>query len=219
MKTVSSFILVIFFNFCFGQDADRIDNKICVKINPLNFIDPYGGYSYRLGAEFKIHDNVAGSIAYGRYFSYGNKKIDLKINAFGYILLPEIKIYLNKTKLTTGRFLSLEFLHKKITYDYEDSIKIGANPVYQKQYTISKNISCLTVKYGDLKVYEKRFLFEWYVGIGVRFSNGYNTLTEQESNGILTGENHGDLISDGQRAINYVSPNLILGLKLGYSFK
>jgi hypothetical protein len=219
MKKKILIILILFcYNKNFAQINNGIDNKFSIKVNPLALIDVYGSYSYRIGAEFKIYKNFATSIELGNYFNYG-KNDGLRDNSKGFIIKPEIKMYLNENKLTTGEFVSLEYQYKEIAFNYNDSIKTAPIPTYEKEYRIYKNISCINLKYGNLKVYKNNFLFEYYFGAGIRVCKGYNSLSEIENNGVLTGEGHGSEIGDAQRSINYVKLNLTLGFKLGYSFK
>jgi hypothetical protein len=200
-------------------DTTLIDNKICIKTSPLALIDPYGCYSYRLGMEFKLIHNTAFSFELGKYYGVGNKKLDLKIHPRGFIIRPEIKYYLNKDKLSVGTFLSLDFFYKKINFDYKDSIHLPSIATFQKQYSIWKEVYSINARYGSLIVHKKKLTVEWYVGGGVRFIKGRNSLSPDENEHILTGENHGDLIGDGQRAVSGVWPNLTIGFKLGYSIK
>jgi hypothetical protein len=200
-----------------AQETSAGDNLLSIKTTPTAFIDIYGGYSYRLGLEAKLHHNIAAAIEYGRYYNIGNTGI--KIDPKGFIVKPEWRVYLNNKQQTTGSYISLEYMYKKIVYDYKDSIRMPLTPVFQKQYTIHKNVQALAIKYGELKVYRNRFIFEWYAGAGIRWINGYNSLSEQENDGLLTGENHGDMIGDGQRAIDGLYPHISLGFKIGYSIK
>lgn len=221
MKGLLCIIVGVFIGgFCLAQEPNRIDNRICIKVNPLALIDVYGSFSYRLGAELKVYRNIAASFELGKYFSVGeNSQLEIRDHSSGWILRPEVKVYFNRQGLTSGRFISMEYIRKKITFNYTDSIQMGTASPYPQTYTIWKDISCITAKYGNLKVYKKGFVFEWFVGAGVRFCSGHNSLTPEENAGVLTGENHGDLIGFGQRSINYVAPNFSIGFKLGYCFK
>ena len=112
-------------------------------------------------------------------------------------------------------------MYKNISFDYVDSIRIAPKPTYEKRYTIYKEISCVTFKWGELTVYDNNFLFEWYAGVGFRFYTcGHNTLSDEENKGVLTGEGHGDLVGSGQRVnAPFWFPNLNLGFKVGYMIK
>lgn len=220
MKFKLTTLFIAFTNICFAQHEIPIENKISIKTSPLSLIDPFGGYSYRIGTEFKISRNIAATIEYGRYFSIGKSdKINLKLNTRGFIIKPELKMYLNNRKQTQGKYIALEFLFKKINFDYKDSIKLSSQPVFQKKYNIFKNIYCINAKYGKLNIYTNKFVFEWYIGIGLRFINGHTSLSKEESDGVLTGENHGDIIGKLQREISHIYPNLNAGIKIGYLLK
>ena len=224
MKKPRAILFVFLFslmrNHSFCQDEKFSDNKFCIKTSPLALIDVYGSYSWRLGTEFKVSGNTAMSLEYGTYFNYGNNRnINLRWDSKGFIIRPELKVYLNREKFCSGPFLSLEYLYKDIAFNFEDSIKLGSNPPFFKDYRIFKHISAITVKYGELRINDDGFIFEWYVGAGVRICRGHNTLTPEEDKGVLTGEGHGDVISAGQRWVNYVAPNLSAGFKIGWRLK
>ena len=224
MKTLITLIFFALTHFLDAQSDSSVQyNRFSLKLTPLALIDVFGGNSYRIGTEFKLKNNIAASLEYGKYFSYSAKGFfePLKIGTKGNIIRAEVKYYRNKNKLCSGDFFSIEYLYKNISFDYIDSVNIVSKPTYEKQYTIYKEISSLTFKLGNLTVYKNRLLFEWYLGAGIRFYTcGHNTLTEEERNGLLTGEGHGDLVGDSQR-VNAVKllPNLSAGIKVGYMFK
>lgn len=223
MKILITIVFISFAQLLAAQTRENENNRFSLKITPLALIDIFGGNSYRIGSEFKLKNNVAASLEYGNYFSYRAKGFfePLKIGTRGTIIRTELKYYLNRDKLCSGDFISIEYLYKNISFDYIDSIRIVLKPVYEKRYTIYKEISCLTFKFGNLTVYKNHLLVEWYAGVGLRFFTcGHNTLTDEEKNWVLTGEGHGDLVGDGQR-INAprLLPNLNAGIKVGYMFK
>ena len=218
MKKILLIILLINSSIFYSQVINNIDNKFSLKFNPLALIDPFGGYSFRIGSEFKIYKNYAMSIELGKYVNYA-ENYSIRDNVQGYIIKPEIKYYLYNNNLTSGNYFSLEYQYKETSFNYSDSIRIAPQPTYSKDYKINKTINVINLKFGQLKVYQKRFLYEWFVGAGIRFCKGYNSLSEIENNSILTGENHGSDIGSGQRNINYVLPNFTVGFKIGYSFK
>lgn len=223
MKIRTTIFFLLLAQLLTAQDSISERNRFSLKVTPLALLDIYGGNSCRIGAEFKLRNNIAASLEYGTYFSYSAKGFftPVKIGTRGNIIRAEVKYYRNKDKLCTGDFLSIEYMYKNITFDYIDSISIASKPTYEKQYTIYKEISCLTFKVGNLTVFNNNMLFEWYAGLGLRFYTcGHNTLTEEENKGILTSEGHGDLVGDAQRVNAFkVLPNISLGIKLGYMFK
>jgi hypothetical protein len=223
MRTIILFIILISTKIVCGQKDSVVDNRFCINTAPLSFIDVFGGNSYRIGLEYKLYKNIAHSIEIGKYFNYSAKGFftPLKINPQGFIIRTSLKYYLNKKSRTVGDYLSIEYLYKNITFDYLDSIRIKPNPVFQKQYTIHKEISAVTIKYGSTKIFKNRFVIDLYAGIGARFfTKGYSTLTPEEEAGVLTGENHDDLVGGGQRVYkDFWIPNLNAGIKLGFRVK
>ena len=219
MKILTTIIFVALAHLLAAQPNETENNRFSLKINPLPLLDIYGGISWRIGTEFKLKNNIAASLEYGKYFNYGTK--GLKLNTKGDIIRVEVKYYRNDDKLCLGGFFSLEYLYKNTSFDYIDSIKIASTPTYEKRYTIYKEISCLTFKVGELNVYKNHFLVEWYMGVGLRFYTcGHNTLTDEENDGVLRGEGHGDLSGDAMRVNAFkIFPNLSAGVKLGFKFK
>ena len=224
MKKIILLLLILFSKVIFSQEIRnewKEDLKLWVNTAPLALIDAFAGPSYRLGFEFKLYRNVSLSLEAGKYYSYdvkGGLALPQK-GIHGFIIRPEIKFYLNDEKNTLGNYIAIEYLHKEITFNYTDSIAIKPMPKYEKTYTIYKAINCFSFKYGEVSIIKKHFVFEWYVGAGIRIAKGNTTLTSDEEAHILAGENHGDIIGAGQRSPTYILPNLNFGIKLGYKIK
>jgi len=211
------FLFLLYLNG-FGQKPflrpdSLVNPKFIIKVPVLGFIDVFGGFSYRVGTEFKIHNNISAYIEYGKYFPSTEKRN-------GDLFKAEIKFYKNKER-STGGYFSIEYLYKNVTFNFADSIAIPSTSRYEKDYIIHKEISCLTLKWGNLTVYKSKLVFEYYGGFGVRYySNAYNNLTPLENQYILTGENHGDLVGDALRSVGtFWAPNINVGIKIGYLIK
>lgn len=219
MRIAISFLpLLLFAQFGFGQTDSLTDNTFCIKVSPLSLIDPYGGNSYRLGAEFKIFGNYAFSAEGGGYIANGLTGFT---NAHGFIVKPELKLYLNKQHKTEGKFVSIEYQYKNILFDYSDSISIPQTPTYDKKYTIQKNINCMTLKYGELFTCgaKNRLVMEWHAGLGIRMVNGRSDLTPEEEAGIYRPGDNSVIYALITQLGNYTLPNIDLGIKIGYRFK
>lgn len=212
MRHIIISYLLICFQISFSQNTEEKDNNLCIKTNPTSLFDFYGSYSYRIGLESKVYKNIALSGEYGRYFNF--KGLDFRKNSKGYIFKPEIKWYVNKNGKTNGDFISLEYTYKDISFDWKDSIPTISDPNRVMKYRIHKNITCFTAKIGNLKTYSNNIIFEWFVGIGIRFSKGYDSLTEQERNSIQAYDE--SEIANAQKNTNYIHPNFSLGVKIGY---
>lgn len=206
--------------FCFAQtEAETVvDNYFCIKTSPLPLIDAWGSNSYRLGAEFKLIGNTAFSFEAGQYFGFRGM-FEIKQHPKGFILRPEFKVYLNKYGISAGPYISVDAFYKKIDFGYTDSIRISPNPVYGKTYNIWKDVYSINVRYGEMIVSYKMFTIEWFAGGGIRYIKGRNDLSPEENDNILTGENHGNMIGDGQRAISGLWPNITAGFKVCFALK
>jgi hypothetical protein len=211
------FLVIILLLLCittFAGERDSIninDPRFIIKTPVLSYIDFVGGLSYRIGVEIKIHRNISTSLEAGKYFCYDND------HRKGEIIRTELKYYGNDHECT-GNYFSVEYLYKNVTFNFVDSFAIPAQPRYEKEYKLHKEISCLTFKYGELSSFYKRFIFEWYVGAGLRFySSAYNDLSADENRYVLTGEGHGDIIGNAIRYVGrHLIPNLNAGIKIGY---
>lgn len=215
LKRVLTILFVFFYSVIFAWEPDSTVNpKFILKTPVLSYIDFFGGLSYRLGAEIKLYDNISSSLEIGKYFRYQTD------NRKGGIVRAELKFY-EDDEICIGNYFSVEYLYKNTTFNFTDSFAIPLKPRYEKEYIIHKEISCLTLKYGELEIYKNRFVFEWYAGIGIRFySKAYNNLTNEENIYMLTGEGHGDIVGKAIRLVGMrVTPNLNAGIKIGYLIK
>jgi hypothetical protein len=222
MKRALPLIIIFFAHTCLGQTDTLVNNKLLIKIMPASFIDPYGGFSWRLGLEYKIGSNWAACADYGTYFNYSKKDNYIsKTNTTGYFIRPQIKLYLNQRWPNERDYLALEYLYKNTTFNFTDSIRMGPfpYPTYIKTYTIFKEINAFTFKYGTVQNLKHGFIVEWYGGAGVRFVRGYNSLRPDQESHILTGENHGPMIAAATRDVNITTINFTVGFIVGYRLK
>lgn len=213
---MKSFILLsfLFVNvvLCAQKNESKDKFQLFLKTSLLPLIDVVGGSSVRISSEFKIHKNISFSAEAGKFFRY---------DAFqnGNVLSFELKYYINKSNCM-GYFIGIEYLQKKTNFEFTDSIAIPSQLRVKKRYEIHKEISYVTAKWGKLNIYSNKYIFEWYIGFGVRYQyNSYNNLSIDENQYLLTGEGHGGILSSGIRNIDtYFSPNINAGLKIGFNF-
>lgn len=216
----SSVVLLLLFNLFFSkalsQSFDKIESKISLKFAPFALLDVYNGSSLRFGTEIKLKNNYAIYSELGTFLphSFINSKW-LRTNS-GIIAKGELKRYLNKEKIATGLYTSIELFYKYQSFATTDTISI--QPVYQKDYTVYKNVYCATLKLGEQVVDKSGFLMDLSFGLGVRIKDATSTLTAIENNNILgQGDNSTNLIMN--RAGTFIYPNFFFGVKVGYSIK
>lgn len=215
MRVFAYFLILIYISVSFNvvaQSATINDNKLCLKLAPLSVFDIYSGMSIRAGLEYKIKNNFALYNEIGSYVPNANAMHD----NYGYLIKLEGKIYLNKSNLTLGQYLSTEVFFKHQSYYTYDTISYLKN--YLKNYYVDKNVGCLTIKYGFLKSYKYRILVDYFIGIGIRFKNITSTLTAYENSHIKSDGDYSLNILKN-RAGNFITPNFDVGIKIGYSFK
>lgn len=125
MKIRLTILFLTSFNICLAQESSTLDSRISIKTSPLSLIDVYGGYSYRLGAECKVAGNVATSIEFGKYFNFEKgDKLNLRLNTKGFIIKPELKVYLNKTHEKRSDSNNFSILENKEFYVLDNGIKL-----------------------------------------------------------------------------------------------
>jgi hypothetical protein len=204
-------ILLLFLRRMHGQD-DVTDNKFCLKIAPLSLLDIYGGTSARIGIEYKLKRNFALYNEIGTYFPNANGMH----NNYGGLVKIEFKIYLNKSELTVGPYLSAELFYKHQSYYTYDSIYSAAK--YNRDYYVSKDVACFTIKYGFFQVLKYNFVIDGFVGLGVRQKFITNTLTYDENNHMKSEGDYGTNIAKSKAGI-FTYLNFDTGVKIGYRFK
>ncbi|NML22807.1 DUF3575 domain-containing protein [Pseudoflavitalea sp. G-6-1-2] len=199
------------------NNADSIDNKLFVALSPAGLIDIFDYPSLRISAEAKIYRNLSFSVEQVLY-PINSFKMH-KANVSGYAVKPAIKVYLNKKGIIGGKYIALEYQYKQQAYDLSDSIKFYGGAPFPKDYQMTRYINCINVKYGELTQLHKRWIIEWFAGVGIRSTNSMSSLSEQEYNRIIKDEEHKNSLGPGGfvREIGLRSyPNITLGFKIGY---
>lgn len=215
-KTIFVLLFALFFLKSIGQSESQMDNKVCLEIAPISLLDSYNGSSLRLGSEIKLKNNFSIYSELGTFLPHSI------FNSFwfrqnkGVLIREEFKCYLNKKSVTSGLYNSIELFYKYQSYSTTDTINIQPN--YKKDYKVHKNVYCATLKFGELLMYESGFVVDLSVGIGIRFKFANSTLAQEENANILgIGDNSTNIIVN--KAGHFISPNFLIGIKLGYRIK
>jgi hypothetical protein len=189
--------------------SDNRQTRLCVKFAPLSLLGIYTGPSLRLGVEYKIKDSWSLYNEFGYFFA--DKR--------GALLKLELKHYLydfDNNDRNSGGYLSGELYYKYQYFNASDSIEIL--PKYEKDYSVSKHVECLTLKLGYMKVYRCGIVVDMFCGLGVRVKQAQNTLTSEENAHIAHSSDYGPNVFVNE-AGNKVYPNIDLGVKVGYRFR
>lgn len=212
MRTTFLIIVLLTSGILFSQSDIDEDNRLCVKIAPLAILDIYSGMSPRVGIEYKLKNNWALYHELGTYMPYVNSMQ----NNRGGLIKTELKMYLNNSGFTSGQYFSAELFYKHQSYGTYDSIYGPAR--YNKDYQVSKNVACFTIKYGFLQIFESNLLIDAFVGLGVRQKYIANTLTFDENLHIKSSDSYGTNIAKN-KAGTFTYLNFDAGIKIGYRFK
>jgi len=181
------------------------DSKLCIKIAPLSMLNAFNGYSPRVGIEYRIKD----------YWSIYNEA-GFFLYRGGVLTKFEIKNYLEDYK-NVGNYVSAELFYKYQSWGDWDSVHVDGK-TYRKDFTISKHVECLTIKYGNMKVYAFGIVVDVFAGLGIRFKQAKNTLTYEENMNIQHSSDYGPnvFVNEGR---NRIYPNFDFGIKIGYRIK
>jgi hypothetical protein len=220
--TIVITILLIAINknsYCQNNNGtyDSVDNKFYVSLSPCGLIDVLDYPSIRINGDVKVFKNISIFVEGAFFPSVGDRFY--KEDASGFIIKPGVKFYLKKEKIINGKYIGLEYQYKQQYYHLHDSIEInGGNPFY-KRYGMTRYVNCINIKYGELTNLSRRWVVEWFAGIGIRYFHSFTNLEQEEYDGIIQKEALGNSSMAGSqvRTIgNRVYPNFTAGCKLGY---
>jgi len=209
------FIAVICFLIsvsCFGQKAANYDNRVCVKISPLSCVTPYVGPCAKLSVEYKVKNRIAFQHEGGVFF-YSSKGYETKF---------EVKRYIDQRTFVHGRYISVEFFYKYQSYTtplfVDTADPYEQNYIVLQPFDVTKNCQSLSFKFGQLNVFKWGFITDVFCGIGIRFQQVRNSLSETTNSQLPPTSDYGpNLILD--KARNSVYPNIVLGVKIGFRVK
>ncbi len=197
---------------CFSQKATDFDNRMCFKISPLSFIPAYVGPCAKLSVEYKVKDAIAFQHEVGVFF-YSSKGYETKF---------EVKRYINKNDFVHGTYFSVEFFYKYQSYTtplfVDTADPYEQNYIVLQPFEVNKNVESLSIKYGQLSVFKFGLITDVFCGIGIRFQQVRNSLSETDNEQLPPTSDYGpNLILD--KARNTIYPNFVLGVKIGFRIK
>jgi len=176
---IAGFFLVFWLTImpCFGQ-SNIVPHKLLLTVSPSHLVEFYHGTSLNLGVEFPLNEkfNFYGEV--GQYLP--NSIIVNNYYQKGNLFLGEVKYYFKPEKTTSKHYLSLQYLHGNQSYTRADPIGPMDNETSFSVYEVDKEFHDLSVRYGILFVNEKRLVVNPYIGVGLRYQEVINGLTEEQ---------------------------------------
>ena len=212
MRKILLVITFLYAKIICAQSIDTVDIKVCIKIAPLALYDIYSGMSPRIGVEYKLKKTFALYNEIGTYISGPNSMQNNK----GILTKIEFKKYLNRNNLNSGTYLSAELFYKHQSFRMIDSISVTTK--YEKEFNVTKDVGCFTIKYGKLFVFKYNFIVDAFAGFGLRYKVSRSTLTEEENKHFIPNGDYGFNVPVNE-AGRYFYPNIDLGVKIGFSVK
>lgn len=196
------------------NDTYKFDPKLAIHIAPLALVDFYDGTSARLTIDAKLYKNWYLGLEGGTYT--GGMSV-IKINPSGYLIKPEIRFRVGQSE-GQNHYIGFEYQYKQQSYDLRDSISVNDGPHFEKKYAMNRKMNCFTLKYTYQQEWGDHFIISCFFGLGVRFLDSRNNLTDEEDDGLLTAEENGSTMGrDFIRATgDFATINVTSGFKIGY---
>ncbi|AEV97229.1 hypothetical protein A4D02_17310 [Niastella koreensis] len=217
LSIVCTILLIVANKNSFGQYGyENVDNKFYVSLSPFALIDALDYPSLRISTDVKVYKHFSISVE-GALYSLLRTAF-YKENVTGFAIKPCIKYYFNRQKIMNGLFIALEYQYKQEHYHLSDTI-VSAGNGYYKTYGMTRYINCVNIKMGEVENFRKRWILEWFAGIGIRYFNSFTDLSDQEYDGIIYNEKYANTSMTGiqvREVGHHTYPNITLGLKLGY---
>jgi hypothetical protein len=210
MKNIILFFLLFNKGFLFAQKERNSDNFLCVKIAPLSLLDIYSGMSPRIGVEYKIKNSYTIYNEIGSYIPNVNSNTNNK----GILTKIELKYYFYEPKLKVNKYISGELFYKHQSFNSYDTIQINSIK-YFKDYHVSKDVGCITIKYGVLVQYKYKIVLDYFIGLGYRYKNSKSSLTEDENRNIKPDGIYQANVNLS-KAGTFTYLNFDMGIKIGY---
>lgn len=212
MKNKITLLLLLTSICSYGQDSTN-DHFLGLKIAPLSFLDIYSGMSPRLGVEYKVKNNISFYNEIGTYIPNVNSITHNK----GGLTKFEIKYYLDYLNSKGNQYISAELFYKHQSFQIYDTINISSTK-YLKDYSVTKDVTCFTIKYGMLREYKYRVFLDYFIGIGLRYKIAKSSLTNEENNNIQPeGSYQANIWLSKAGTFTYF--NFDMGIKIGYRIR
>jgi hypothetical protein len=188
------------------------DRYLMLYIEPLALLDGVDGQSFRAGMEYPLNRKWSVYATGGDYFLEG------------YILRAGIKKYFRHAGSAryslSGEFINSWHLNRVTDYyTKDDNNGQGGIPDYSRpvSYLVEKKINAFTVILACDRIWGRRWVFEYYAGLGVKFKEAGISIPTSIENQLY---NFNNSFIDGISYVpgQYVEPDIRLGIKLGWMF-
>ncbi len=176
-------------------------------IEPFAVLQPYSSTA-RFGIEVPIYKRMSATASYG---------INL---TEGYSIKAELKRYF-LTDRSDARYLSVEGFYKTEAYTVHDNIRVFENgiptPTTPVSYYVSKQVNGLRAKFGEVDKWGKRFILDYYGGIGIRKRMVDADITQAKQDSLY--HYHESMINGASnKTFHGYTVDFTLGLKIGWIY-
>ncbi len=158
------------------KDSLDVNNKLSFSISPHHLLELYHGTSINGGCEYQINKRFSLDTEFGYYFSSAvSDYIALK----GFTLTQGIKYYFDNPT-----YFEFQTIYGYQDYWRNDSILNDSKMSYQNQ----KKFLDFSFRYGKRFMFRNRFIFNPYIGVGIRIHNLSSTLLTWQMNNRVLGD-------------------------------
>lgn len=201
--------------FSFSQNSVLEKEKFSFTISSTHLIDPWDGSSVRIAIEKPFKDLVF-NLEAGKYIN-GIENYTLKPKIEGYTINPIIKVKVSENRNNFTEYIGFDYLFKDFNFKTYDSLKVN-DVTINKDYRISRKVHAISIKYFLRYDFNKHLFYDFYVGLGIRFTSSKSDLTDEEKSNILDDELHGasQIHNEINRTGDFFRPNIYCGVKFGY---
>jgi hypothetical protein len=215
MKFYNALFFLLCASFCFSQKDISTKEKLSFTISSTHLIDPWDGSSLRVGIEKPIGKFVV-NLEMGKYFNT-IENYNIKPNVKGFVFNPIIKVKGSTNNKGVTDYVGFDYLYKDYSYDTHDSINVATITV-NKDYRILRKVHAISLKYFQRQNLNKHLFYDFYFGIGIRFTSSKSNLSTEEENNILNDEYQGttQIENEINKTGNFIRPNIYCGVKFGY---
>ena len=207
-------ILVFCSGFVLGQQT-TFEKTNQIKLSPFRMIDLVNP-GYEISYEKNFRKKLSSQIS----VTYMNDPFELTqfTNYNGFRASFEEKLFKN-SESNRRDYHSAELVYLNVHYsDMGIFIKDTAlrTPEYWDTFKVAKQTFSLNLKYG-VQFYLKRFIIDGCIGLGIKYKDVKRSELI-DKNAYQKGPRHPNAYYEASRAGNYISLNVPLNIKIGYSF-
>lgn len=217
------FIALFYSSTAFGQIEAQLHSGVILMTQPTNILDFWNGPNVNLGAEYKLKGRYKNFTMLGCYTESFKPFTQYQWESLhGGFIQNEIRRYYLRID-TTAHYVSpnywgLEFVYGYQSYYRQDTIPINSEDVFYR-YHNTRQFAGISINYGFQAIYNSGLVLGINVGLGIRYNEVINELTEDQASHRNFGDWNNPTGWIQQKGGHIIPKFNMLGFKIGYRFK